>query len=456
MKINSRIRLRIRLVSFALISILCVACAASAVTQVKPWTILVYMCSDNDLEPYGQKNLQQMAKVGSSDFLNIVVLCDRKSAPASLIYVEKNNLKVLKNLGPIDSGNIGTLVSFAKENIAAFPAEHYILELWGHGQGWRSKPENPIFRWVSYDETSKTAISIENLGKGLNEIKNFLGKKIDVLAYDACLMQMVEVACSIRGNADYIVGSEEVTPGDGLPYDVVFGNFKPGMTPFDLCKMWVDSYVYYYAHSEDKYTPATLSVLDDNNLGELQTSLENFAKIAMEGMFTQQIKTALAVTQRFYLMENKDLGDFLSNLKKNITDPRFLQAIANIENAYSKAVAYSNFNNNFMKNATGMAIYFPETKAAYDARYDLCAYGKKSNWNAMLKDYLGKLTVDGIVQMTLSGDLSELKSFVQNDAKKDSLTANLLIERLNFETFAERGLNGDQTQEVTNLLKGIK
>ncbi|HEX9604074.1 MAG TPA: hypothetical protein VF973_10015, partial [Myxococcales bacterium] len=43
----------------------------------KGWTVLVYMVADNDLESFAIPNLQQMAAVGSSDNLRIVVELDR-------------------------------------------------------------------------------------------------------------------------------------------------------------------------------------------------------------------------------------------------------------------------------------------------------------------------------------------------------------------------------------------
>ena len=43
--------------------------------------------------------------------------------------------------------------------------------------------------------------------------------KVDVLAFDACLMQMAEVAYEVKDLADYVVGSEETEPGPGYPYD---------------------------------------------------------------------------------------------------------------------------------------------------------------------------------------------------------------------------------------------
>ena len=44
------------------------------------WTIMVYMNGNNDLEPDTKVNLNQMATVGSTPDINIVVQIARKSA----------------------------------------------------------------------------------------------------------------------------------------------------------------------------------------------------------------------------------------------------------------------------------------------------------------------------------------------------------------------------------------
>ena len=53
----------------------------------------------------------------------------------------------------------------------------------------------------------------------LERVKRETGREIDLLGFDACLMNMLEVALSTPGTARFIVGSEELEPGDGWPYD---------------------------------------------------------------------------------------------------------------------------------------------------------------------------------------------------------------------------------------------
>ena len=65
-----------------------------------------------------------------------------------------------------------------------------------------------------------------------------LGRKLDVLAMDACLMTMIEVAWQVRGHASVLVGSEEEEPGDGWPYNTVLGDLA---APVELLHVRVES-----------------------------------------------------------------------------------------------------------------------------------------------------------------------------------------------------------------------
>src|SRR5262249_9548142 len=72
-------------------------------------------------------------------------------------------------------------------------------------------------RAIAYDDSSRDFLDNMELARVLAAVKKKLGRKIDLMGFDACLMNMVEVAYELRGSADFIVGSEEIEPGDGWP-----------------------------------------------------------------------------------------------------------------------------------------------------------------------------------------------------------------------------------------------
>lgn len=47
--------------------------------MAKQWTFLVYLAGDNNLESFGQRDLQEMKTVGSTEDFNVVAQFDRMS-----------------------------------------------------------------------------------------------------------------------------------------------------------------------------------------------------------------------------------------------------------------------------------------------------------------------------------------------------------------------------------------
>ena len=76
-------------------------------------------------------------------------------------------------------------------------------------------------RAIAFDDTSKDFLDNLELKRVLSEVKRQTGRELDVLGFDACLMNMVEVGYQLKGTARVVVGSEELEPGEGWPYDGV-------------------------------------------------------------------------------------------------------------------------------------------------------------------------------------------------------------------------------------------
>jgi hypothetical protein len=105
------------------------------------------------------------------------------------------------------------------------------------------------------------------------------GKYVQLLGYDACLMHMIEVVYQVMANAGVSVGSEEVEPWDGWPYDTILADLTgmPTMNEDALGTVIVDRYMdsYGYAGSE------TQSAMDNSALPNLVTAVDNLAQALM-------------------------------------------------------------------------------------------------------------------------------------------------------------------------------
>ena len=71
-----------------------------------------------------------------------------------------------------------------------------------------------------------------------------LGKPIDIVGFDACLMSMLETAYAFRKSSSLLVASEELEPGAGWDYDYFLSRLlsKPSITPLELSKTIVEAY----------------------------------------------------------------------------------------------------------------------------------------------------------------------------------------------------------------------
>src|SRR3989339_1466776 len=125
----------------------------------------------------------------------------------------------------VDMGDYKRVVDFVAWAKTNYPAKRYMLIIWNHGSGWMDPKGSP--KGISFDDETGNYIRTPQIGLILKE-----AGKVDILAFDACLMQMAEVAYEVKDNAQVIVGSEETVPGLGYPYGLFLGAMakRPNLT----------------------------------------------------------------------------------------------------------------------------------------------------------------------------------------------------------------------------------
>jgi len=131
-----------------------------------------------------------------------------------------------------DMGSPDTFKAFVQWGMEKYPAKKYAVVLWNHGSGWEKKFDRFGTRGISYDDDSGNNLTVKQVGQVLGELSAKAGQKFEVIAYDACLMQMAEVADEATASANYQIASEETEPLDGWPYDGFFSKLaaNPGKT----------------------------------------------------------------------------------------------------------------------------------------------------------------------------------------------------------------------------------
>jgi hypothetical protein len=211
-------------------------------------------------------------------------------------------------------------------------------------------------------------------------VKQALGKRVRILAFDACLMGMAEVAVEVRNDCDYMLASEAMVPTDGLPYDKFLGRLTnlPGRTPAELLSGICSDYVEAYPGQQ-----VALSALEMSSLAQ---ALDLMAATLRDSIDpgSPDVSAARAAVQTipgesFHI----DLLHFLELLTGHGSDALF---------ASFRSAVIANERSAGFENASGLAIWFPDNYLALKASvasYMTLDFAKESGWPRFLNRYFG-------------------------------------------------------------------
>lgn len=259
------------------------------VYKKKPITYAIYMAADNNLEEYAIQNLNALKQVGSDENVNFVVLIDRSPKydtsnknwnDTKLLYLTKGhslNYDIVNNYDPgeLDMTDSDNLFQFLRLVQTYYPSDTLILNIWSHGYGvyHDGTIHDVAQKGIGADETtSKNAtMSIVDLKKALYSSFRFARKKIDVLQFDACDMQLLEVAYEIKKYVKYIVGAENEIPSGGSNYKDIAEYLckNPTATGEKIASYMVDSYAQYYKNTDVSYSYGAIKTSYINDTVEL-------------------------------------------------------------------------------------------------------------------------------------------------------------------------------------------
>lgn len=375
----------------------CGGSGGAAPTRTK-WTVLVYMNAANNLQPFATANINQMESIAASSNVRIVVqwkqvqsLTPGASFNGTRRYViVPDNTPTVKslvaqNMGTnVDMGSAQTLRDFVNWGRTNFPSDRVCLVIWNHGNGWRrASVDEPITRGVSYDDETGNSIDTKDLAFAVGDTK------LDIIAFDASLMQMMEVAYQLRTRADFVVGSQESPPGSGYPYQTVFGAFtaNPDAPTRDLTKSFVDAMEAAYGGTLSKITQ---SAVDTSKLPALATALSNLGGelIAVGGSNASLIQSVRQNAQAYGpngLRVYRDLVHVCELLEAQFGPSAVSTASAAVRAAAGEAIVWE-YSNAQSLNSRGLAIDFSSASgfSSVATEYGQLSLAQDTQWNEWL------------------------------------------------------------------------
>jgi len=299
---------------------------------VKEWTVMVFLNGKNNLEGAAISDINEMEKVGSSDKVNILVEAGRMKGydssngdwtGAKIFYIKSDFIgkwfggrtiraREVASFDKINMGDYKEVINFASWAKKNFPARKYLLVLWDHGSGWERG--NPVEdKGISDDEETGNNIDTPQIAKIMEKVGD-----VEVLAFDACLMQMAEVLYELKDSkAKFITASEETEPGSGYPYDKILSKLvgDPGMAGDRLSRIIVDEYM------SSVWDPdATHSAIKMSAAADLGGKMDVFAKAAMDSKEKEVIRESVLAARKYGPYNTRKYGRLLHRDLKHFAD----------------------------------------------------------------------------------------------------------------------------------------
>ncbi len=398
---------------------------------LKPWTIMVYLNGDNNLESYGQADCDEMEHYAGSDTYNVIVQFDGKNGYNDLdgshtdtrrywmVYDTTDDDTIdttpIDTIGEANMGDALTLSTWGIWGIKQYPAARYLLDMWDHGNSWKGKVmldplglHNRGSKDMMNDDTDSDQINFcdtEPPGeyeRALKPIQDTLGRDLDIAGFDACLMGMNEIMYISKDYAEIQASSEETEGADGWEYNYWLDTLDvdPEVSSVGVAKQLVRAYAQRYDGTGGNNPPCFSAVDLKQKFTLFTLSLDKLARelIRAGGRSQSDISSAISNAYQFAVSDYRDLRDFTTNV-------RGANLNADLNAACDTLLARMGWDSTYTDNSTGNGVIIaewhdeagPHGISMYFGTSDLDIYArlplaKNTLWN----EFLGGWTKDSL------------------------------------------------------------
>ena len=271
------------------------------------WTIMIYMCEAN--LPTDLSISRILDVPGQPSDVNIIIELGGtyNSNEIKRYHVRNQQLVLDETLYAQNSnqhmGDESTFESFLFWGLEYYPARKTGVILWDHGQGINGVCHDPNDWTGEYDAHSDEiydSLTVSETTTAFTNAFNYFDiDKLEFIGYDACLMQVQDVADFNSDFFKYMVASEEEAVDYMWVYDGWLDCVYDGEGTETILKEIVDSMV--FENSQYQYTwEQTLSVLDLSKMATYRQKFENLADTAINFIFNNNSLTDDQVWEYYY------------------------------------------------------------------------------------------------------------------------------------------------------------
>ena len=334
------------------------------------WTIMLYLCGA-DLESYsgyGTADIEEILSVKNQpDDVNFIIETGGSRSwhgynidanKLSRYHVENQSLVLDQKIAKASMGKQSTLESFLNWGLDNYPAENTGVIFWNHGGALDG---------VCFDENynsdsltnSETSAAFKNVlsARGID--------KLEFIGYDACIMQIQDVAEFNSKYFNYMVGSQESEVGEGWVYSGWVDDLYAGKDTRTILKANCDSFISTYGEDQ------TLSYLDLSKMPTYFNAIESMASTIKTTVSSNKSTfNSIVNSTKSFSGSQIDGYDFLNKLGNNSKFSSFSDKISAAKTAYKQLVVYSRKGSS-AGNANGLGFiaassyYYPSSETSF-------------------------------------------------------------------------------------------
>ena len=304
-------------------------------SDVDKWTIMIYMAGNTlEYEPrygilgFASDDIAEMLSVdGQSEYVNIIIETGgsyhwgNELIPYQRIgrfHIANGELVSEEDSYLLEDDNMGeqsTFESFLRWGLEEYPAEKTGVVMWNHGGALDG---------VCFDRRHQDdgILNSEMFAACENVFDEYNIQKLEFIGYDACLMQVQDIAEFNSHRFNYMIASPEVETGDGWSYDAWLPALYADMPTTTILEAIADGLMDVEVSPYDPWLPM-ISVLDLSKMSTYYTKFEALFSDMYEMAIGRinEFEIAAMASFRFYNgfywnhYQTVDCADFLCNLK---------------------------------------------------------------------------------------------------------------------------------------------
>ncbi|HOT75693.1 MAG TPA: clostripain-related cysteine peptidase [Candidatus Wallbacteria bacterium] len=390
-KKDGRINLRPYFILPALLIVL-FSVIPSLAAEAPAWTYLVFF---NDPDHKAPREINRLENICQGDFIKIIAMhMDAKSGLKTAYGIcqdadpEKISSPVLSS-AKINAGEdpVRAFYDFAVKYAAGIKDGSLMITFYDRDMVINNKMAEDFNHWKN----------VKNMRSALEKIVRATGRPVDILHFDANNFQCLELIYEFSDFAVNIIGSEELIPECGTPYDLMINPIiSQKITASQRFSfLFVSGWHGFFKPLAGSGIKATLSAVKTAELPmvseKMNIMIESLTAALNENKHRDIFVSSVIKKVRRYLdgqfIDAFDLGRLINEeIRDQNTEKSSREFLASLTNATIKNSAVGDLGKiPITYNSFGMSLYMPVPAPKFES-YDSLAIVKQTGWKAFL-DY---------------------------------------------------------------------